>query len=73
VWLPKDKQFADDLFEECMSFPNGAHDDQVDCMTMAIHYMKDSWNLIHPEDPNWEDDVNHTKAKEGCILENLRV
>jgi predicted phage terminase large subunit-like protein len=63
VWLPKDKQFADDLFEECMSFPNGAHDDQVDCMTMAIHYMKDSWNLLHPEDPNWEDDVNPRKQK----------
>jgi len=63
VWFPKDKQFADDLFEECMSFPNGAHDDQVDCMTMAIHYMKDSWNLIHPEDPDWEDDVNYRRQK----------
>lgn len=61
VWLPKDRQFADDLFEECMSFPNGAHDDQVDCMTMAIHYMKDSWNLIHPEDPNWEDEPRTKK------------
>lgn len=56
VWLPKDKTWADDLFAECMSFPHGSHDDQVDCMTMAIHYMKDSWNLIHPEDPNWEDE-----------------
>ena len=61
VWLPKDRQFADDLFEECMSFPNGAHDDQVDCMTMAVHYMKDSWNLIHPEDPNWEDEPRTRK------------
>ena len=39
-----------------MSFPNGSHDDQVDCLSMAIHYMKDSWNLTHPEDPSWEDD-----------------
>lgn len=56
VWLPKNKIWADDLFSECMSFPNGSHDDQVDCLTMAIHYMKDSWNLTHPEDPSWEDD-----------------
>ena len=63
VWLPSDRIWADDLFSECMSFPNGAHDDQVDCMTMAIHYMKDSWNLIHPEDPSWEDDVNHRRVK----------
>jgi len=56
VWLPKNKVWADDLFSECMSFPNGSHDDQVDCMTMAVHYMKDSWNLTHPEDPSWEDE-----------------
>jgi len=56
VWLPKNKIWADDLFSECMSFPNGSHDDQVDCMTMAVHYMKDSWNLTHPEDPSWEDE-----------------
>jgi predicted phage terminase large subunit-like protein len=56
VWLPKNKVWADDLFSECMSFPNGSHDDQVDCLSMAIHYMKDSWNLTHPEDPSWEDD-----------------
>ena len=56
VWLPKNKIWADDLFSECMSFPNGSHDDQVDCLTMAIHYMRDSWNLTHPEDPSWEDD-----------------
>ena len=56
VWLPKNEIWADDLFSECMSFPNGSHDDQVDCLSMAIHYMKDSWNLTHPEDPSWEDD-----------------
>ena len=56
VWLPKNRVWADDLFSECMSFPNGSHDDQVDCLSMAIHYMKDSWNLTHPEDPSWEDD-----------------
>jgi len=56
VWLPKNKIWADDLFSECMSFPNGSHDDQVDCLSMAIHYMKDSWNLTHPEDPSWEDE-----------------
>jgi len=56
VWLPKNKIWADDLFSECMSFPNGSHDDQVDCLSMAVHYMKDSWNLTHPEDPSWEDE-----------------
>jgi len=30
---------------------------------MAIHYVKESWRLLHPEDPDWEDDQNHRKHK----------
>ena len=44
-------------------FPYGKHDDQVDALTMAIHYVKDSWRLIHPEDPDWEDDVSPRRQK----------
>jgi predicted phage terminase large subunit-like protein len=47
VWLPN-KIWAQTLFDEAISFPNAAHDDQVDAMVMAVHYMKDSWHLQHP-------------------------
>jgi len=23
---------------------------------MAIHYMKESWHLEHPDDPDWDDE-----------------
>ena len=55
VWIPNNKKWSEDLLEELLRFPNAAHDDQVDAMTMAIHYMKESWHLRHPEDPDWED------------------
>jgi predicted phage terminase large subunit-like protein len=55
VWFPKGRKWAEELVDELITFPNGAHDDQVDAMTMAIHYMKESWNLLHPDDPEWED------------------
>jgi len=32
-------------------------------MTMAIHYVKESWRILHPADPNWEDDVNLRRIK----------
>ena len=49
------------MIEELIRFPNAAHDDQVDAMTMAIHYMKDSWYLTHPDDPEWEEDIKEKK------------
>ena len=55
-WIPKSKKWADDLIEELIRFPNAAHDDQVDALTMAVHYMKESWHLSHPEDPEEEED-----------------
>jgi len=56
VWIPNNKKWSEDLIEELIRFPNAAHDDQVDAMTMAVHYMKESWHLEHPDDPEWEDE-----------------
>jgi predicted phage terminase large subunit-like protein len=55
VWLPEGQDWALDLYEEAITFPNAAHDDQVDAMTMGIQYMRDSWNILHPEDPNYDE------------------
>ena len=63
VWIPKSKAWANELYEEAILFPYGRHDDQVDAMVMAIHYVKDSWRMEHPDDPDWEDDINPRKQK----------
>ena len=63
VFLPDGKGWSTELYEEMIMFPYGRHDDQVDAMTMAIHYVKDSWRLEHPDDPDWEDDVNPRRQK----------
>ena len=36
-FLPKNKPFTGDFVEECASFPNGKHDDQVDCMSQMLN------------------------------------
>ena len=37
IWVPEDKRFTADFIDECSSFPNAAHDDQVDCMSQALN------------------------------------
>jgi predicted phage terminase large subunit-like protein len=37
VWLPRQADWVHDFVEECASFPNGTHDDQVDAMSQALN------------------------------------
>ena len=62
LWIPKNKKWADDLIEELIRFPNAAQDDQVDALTMAVHYLKESWHLTHPDDPDLEDEPSEPKS-----------
>jgi predicted phage terminase large subunit-like protein len=68
VWIPTQKKWADDLMEELIRFPNAAHDDQVDAMTMAIHYLRESWHLSHPDDPEWEDQTVSQKKTYWTLI-----
>lgn len=49
VFVPESKQrsgecatWADALMHECLTFPNGAHDDYVDALTMTVLYFRNS-------------------------------
>jgi predicted phage terminase large subunit-like protein len=48
VLLPHPQLFpwVDDFIEECVQFPNGAHDDQVDAMTQIIL----RWHMAPPQE-----------------------
>ena len=60
VWLPENKEWAFDLIEEAISFPNARYDDQVDAMVMAVLYMRDSWYVSHEDDPDYDEDDEDT-------------
>jgi predicted phage terminase large subunit-like protein len=50
IWAPKSKQFAQEVIEECASFPYGDHDDLVDSMTQAVMRFRQGGLISHPED-----------------------
>ncbi len=50
VWLPEGEDWAYDLAEEALAFPKGKNDDQVDAMTLALLYLRDSYVLYNQDD-----------------------
>ena len=61
IWAP-DEQYAEEVIEECASFPYGDHDDLVDSMTMAIMRFRQGGFLPHPED--YEDEKTEPRKME---------
>lgn len=61
VFIPRHGYFTKDFVAECSTFPNGAHDDQVDAMTQALHRMifvdADEINKKEVTYREWKDDM----------------
>ena len=49
IWAPVEK-FAEEVIEECASFPYGDHDDLVDSTTQAVMRFRQGGFVVHPED-----------------------
>ncbi len=56
VWAPETR-WADEVIEECASFPNGAHDDYVDTVIMALMRYRQGGFIRLPSDYDDEADV----------------
>ena len=49
IWAP-DEDFADEVIEECASFPYGDHDDLVDSTTQALMRFRQGGFVNLPDD-----------------------
>jgi predicted phage terminase large subunit-like protein len=49
IWAP-DEKWAEEVVEECASFPYGDHDDLVDSTTQAIMRFRQGGFISHPDD-----------------------
>ena len=63
VWCP-DTIFADEVMEECASFPNGEHDDLADSMTQAILRFRQGGFIITPTDYDDDNEYLYNKRRE---------
>jgi predicted phage terminase large subunit-like protein len=62
IWAPKDKEFAQEVIEECAAFPHGDHDDLVDSMTQAVMRFRQGGLISHPEDYIEEPTIKNQKT-----------
>ena len=62
VWAPE-RQFAEEVIEECAEFPYGEFDDYVDSMTQAMLRFRQGGFIRHPEDED-ENATPNTRVKE---------
>ena len=65
VWRP-DMNFAEEVVEECASFPNGEHDDLADSMTQAILRFRQGGFIITPSD--YDEDEYREFNETGVLL-----
>ena len=61
IWAP-DMKFAEEVVEECASFPYGDHDDLVDSMTQAVMRFRQGGFIGHPEDERDEVSIPHNRT-----------
>jgi predicted phage terminase large subunit-like protein len=62
IWAPVDKEFAQEVIEECAAFPYGDHDDLVDSMTQAVMRFRQGGFVDHPEDYKDEPIIKNNKT-----------
>ena len=60
VYRP-DSNFAEEVVEECASFPNGEHDDLADSMTQAILRFRQGGFIVTPDDYEEEERIYRSK------------
>ena len=60
VWCPETK-WADEVIEECASFPNGSHDDFVDSVVMALMRYRQGGFIRLPSD--YEEDYGSIQRR----------
>ena len=61
VWIPTDREWANEVRDEVCSFPSTPHDDLTDTVSMAIIWMRDN-GIIRHEAYDYEDEDEEEKS-----------
>lgn len=63
VWVPQNRKWADEVINECASFPSGEYDDHVDAFTQAILWFRQGMWVSHPDDALLDQPATYRNLK----------
>lgn len=73
VHVPQYEAFTMPFIEECASFPNGTHDDQVDGMSMALAILKYFIDELPPTEKTYNFDFEQPKPNPTGLGDAVRI
>jgi predicted phage terminase large subunit-like protein len=62
VYYPYGKRWAEEVIDECATFPNGQHDDIPDVVAHCLNYFRRMFLLEAPDDAEDDDDEDMDKT-----------
>lgn len=63
VWYPEGRRWAEDVVEQCVSFPVGEHDDMVDCVSLALSRFRQGGFITLPTDDDFMHDPDNRPVR----------
>jgi hypothetical protein len=73
VYYPYGKRWAEDVIDDCASFPNADHDDVPDSVAHALNYFRRMFLLETPDDVEDEDDEDSPTQKRSYAQRRTRI
>jgi predicted phage terminase large subunit-like protein len=68
VYYPYGKRWAEEVIDECATFPNGQHDDIPDVVAHCLNYFRRMFLLEAPDDAEDDDDeMDKTPARSYAV------
>lgn len=64
VFAPKGKRWAQEVIEECATFPAGEHDDFLDTVVMAMSRFRQGGWLVNEND-DWNEEVQYLRKRKA--------
>jgi len=63
VWIPAEREWAQELVEEVITFPYAPNDDLTDTVSQAVLWLRDTYNIDNDGYPQYDDEEERWRLR----------